>query len=77
VQNLSKNVGAFSMKGFSQKAQQEEAKQKTSYLPLVIKKNKGSCYSLPHQPSKMLLDNDQMFASNYAKPEIVFAHAEE
>jgi hypothetical protein len=25
----------------------------------------------------MLIDNDQMFASNYAKPEVVFAHQDE
>ena len=81
-QSLGKNIGALTMKGFSDevnnvKGGEVKTDDTTKYLPLVIKSNKGSCYSLPHQPSKMLLDNDQMFASNYAKPEIVFAHFEE
>jgi hypothetical protein len=43
----------------------------------VVKKYKGSCYQKDHQPSKMLVDNDSMYASNYPKPEIVFAHQED
>jgi len=79
-QALEKNIGAFTMQGFShgdEVANTSDAKAGDQYLPLIVKRNKGSCYSMPHQPSKMLIDNDQMFASNYAKPEIVFAHAEE
>jgi hypothetical protein len=47
------------------------------YLPLIVKRNKGSCYNNQLLPSKMLVDNDQMFASNYAKPEVVFSHMDE
>jgi len=43
-------------------------------LPLIVIRNKGSCYNNQQLPSKMLIDNNQMFASNYARPEIVFAH---
>jgi hypothetical protein len=56
------------MKGLSgdEKLQGVQGSKAPAYLPLLVKLNKGSCYSLPHQPSKMLIDNDQLFASNYA-----------
>jgi hypothetical protein len=55
----------------------KEAADERQYLPLVVTQNKGSCYNNQLLPSKMLIDNDQMFASNYAKPLIVFAHNED
>jgi hypothetical protein len=40
---------AFSMKAFSDEPKANAADiQQKKYLPLVIKRNKGSCYSLPH-----------------------------
>jgi hypothetical protein len=69
------------MKGFHEEAsgiKNDQSKVDGSkFLPLMVKRNKGSCYNSQLQPSKMLLDNEQMFASNYAKPEIIFAHSEE
>jgi hypothetical protein len=70
---------ALQIKGLSgeEKLQGAQGSKTPAYLPLLVKLNKGSCYSLPHQPSKMLIDNDQLFASNYAQPEVIFSHVEE
>jgi hypothetical protein len=66
------------MKAFSDEASaQSESKVDNKYLPLIVKRNKGSCYNNQLLPSRMLVDNDWMFASNYAKPEIVFSHTDD
>ena len=59
------------------KSSEAVSSDQTKYLPLIIKRNKGSCYNNQLLPSKMLIDNDQMYASNYAKPEIIFSHMDE
>lgn len=46
-------------------------------LPLIVKCAKGSSYNNQLIPSKLLADNDTMYASNYARPQIVFAHTDE
>jgi hypothetical protein len=51
--------------------------QDNPYLSLLVVRNKGSCYNREYLPSKLLIDNDANFASNYPKPEIIFAHIEE
>jgi hypothetical protein len=45
-------------------------------LPLIVKKFKGSSYKSTFVPSKILFDDDSVYASNYARPELVFAHAD-
>ena len=40
----------------------------------MIKRNKGASYNNQYIASKLLVDNDKMFASNYPKPELTFAH---
>ena len=74
-------LGIFSIKGFadaeSEKADAPEAQTATDsskYLPLVIKRNKGASYNNQYIASRLLADNDRMFASNYPKPELTFAH---
>jgi hypothetical protein len=59
------------------KSSEAVSSDQTKFLPLIIKRNKGSCYNNQLLPSKMLIDNDQMYASNYAKPEIIFSHMDE
>lgn len=79
VTSVAKRLGLFSMKAFSEEAnsKSETSTDASKYLPLVVKRNKGSCYNNQLLPSRMLVDNDWMFASNYAKPEIVFAHTDD
>ena len=49
---------------------------KQSFLPLIVERNKQASYNSAHIASKMLVDNDKMFASNYPKPHVTFAHME-
>lgn len=42
----------------------------------MVVSNKGSCYNHSLLPSKILIDDEKMFASNYAKPEITFSHVD-
>jgi hypothetical protein len=74
-------LGIFSIKGFAdaepEKADAQEAQAATDsnkYLPLVVKRNKGASYNNQYIASRLLADNDRMFASNYPKPELTFAH---
>ena len=43
-------------------------------MPLIVERNKQASYNSSHIASRMLVDNDKMFASNYPKPHITFAH---
>jgi hypothetical protein len=40
-----------------------------------VKQFTGATYAATHDVSSVLFDDDTIFASNYAKPLIVFAHA--
>lgn len=64
------------MKAFSEEPSANKEQTDNSYLPLVVVLNKGSCYNQAHLPSKLLIDDEKTFASNYAKPEITFSHFE-
>lgn len=50
--------------------------QKTheNYIPIVVKRNKGASFNCQNIPNRLVVDNDKMFGSNYAKPEITFMH---
>ena len=43
-------------------------------MPLIVERNKQASYNSSFIASRMLVDNDKMFASNYPKPHITFAH---
>jgi hypothetical protein len=45
-----------------------------SYIPIVVKRNKGASFNCQNIPNRLVVDNDKMFGSNYAKPEITFTH---
>lgn len=71
------------MKGFEEEEEdesksveltEEKKVKKQNYLPLVVHKNKGSTYNQQYSVSKLLFDNNVMFASNYPKPMLTFAH---
>ena len=67
----------FSVKAFSEEPNIKEADQtEHPNIPLIVVKNQGSCYNHSLLPSKLLIDDDKAFASNYAKPELVFSHFE-
>jgi len=78
---LKTGLGVFSMRGFEEDENEqkdsenkEEKKTKIDYLPLVVTKNKGSTYNQQYSVSKLLIDNNVMFASNYPKPMLTFSH---
>ena len=55
------SLGQFSMKGFTEHSEaKKEVKSNAQYLPLAVKRNKGSCYNNNLMPSKMLIDNDNL-----------------
>lgn len=45
-----------------------------SYIPLVVNHHKGASYNLTFQVSRVVMDNDKIFASNYPQPEFYFKH---
>jgi hypothetical protein len=45
-----------------------------SFLPLIVHKHKGAQFNSSHQVNTIVLDNSQVFASNYARPEFYFRH---
>lgn len=72
-------LGPFSIKGFDT----EDAHRpklvnsktgKEHYIPIVVKRNKGASFNCQNIPNRLVADNDKMFGSNYAKPEITFMH---
>lgn len=78
-------MGIFSIKGFNEDVQKAidkdsganmfgNAYKKQKFLPLIVERNRQSTYNSSHIASRMLVDNDKMFASNYPKPHITFAH---
>ena len=77
-------LGIFSVKGFQedvQRAMQDEGNagneyRKEQFMPLIVERNKQASYNSSFIASRMLVDNDKMFASNYPKPHITFAHME-
>lgn len=40
----------------------------------MVKRNKMASYNSQMLASKVVIDNKAMFASNYAKPELIFSH---
>ena len=54
---------------------EEKKSDKECYLPLVIKRFKGAIYSAQFVVSRLLFDDNSMYASNYPRPEFIFAHA--
>jgi hypothetical protein len=52
----------------------DDQTKKNEYLPLIVAKTIGCCFNKKYQPNQMLLDNDKVYASNYPRPKIVFAH---
>jgi len=44
------------------------------FLPLIVHKHKGAQFNNSHQVNTIVLDNNQVFASNYARPEFYFRH---
>lgn len=46
----------------------------SAYLPLVVQRHKGAQFNSSHQVNTVVLDNSQVFASNYARPEFYFRH---
>ena len=78
-------MGIFSIKGFNEDVQKAidkdsganmfgNAYKKQKFLPLIVERNRQSTYNSSHIASRMLVDNDKMFASNYPKSHITFAH---
>jgi len=62
---------------WSQQAQPNSASPKDEsahYLPLIVHKHKGAQFNSSHQVNTIVLDNSQVFASNYARPEFYFKH---
>jgi hypothetical protein len=41
---------------------------------LIVHKHKGAQFNSSHQVNTIVLDNSQVFASNYARPEFYFKH---
>jgi len=76
------NLGNFSIKGFQedlQRALKDEMSlgleyRREKFMPLIVERNKQASYNSSYIASRMLVDNDKMFASNYPKPHITFAH---
>jgi len=48
--------------------------ESASFLPLIVHKHKGAQFNNSHQVNTIVLDNNQVFASNYARPEFYFRH---
>jgi len=44
------------------------------YLPLMVNHHKGASYNQGFQVSRIVMDNDKIFASNYPRPEFYFKH---
>lgn len=83
-----KSLGPFSIKGGEATASAgdervEPAKARTAepakdegvqYLPLIVQQHKGAQFNSSHQVNTIALDNNQVFASNYARPEFYLKH---
>lgn len=69
---LSLNVGGPEI--LSQSSQAPESKKTQSFLPLVVAYHKGASYNQTFQVSRLVMDNDKMFASNYPLPEFFMRH---
>lgn len=62
---------------WTQQAQAKKSQRKeesTNFLPLIVHKHKGAQFNNSHQVNTIVLDNNQVFASNYARPEFYFRH---
>lgn len=46
-------------------------------LPLVVAHNSGSQIKYTFTQNKMVIDNEQLFATNYPKPRFVFTHMDQ
>jgi hypothetical protein len=72
------NLGPFSIKGFdSEDARPKLVSNKSGkehYIPIIVKRNNGASFNCQNIPNRLVADNEKMFGSNYAKPEITFMH---
>lgn len=64
--NLTQNTQSISAAESSSKQQ--------NYLPLIVDHHKGASYNQGFQVSRVVMDNDKIFASNYPRPEFYFKH---
>lgn len=76
---LSLNLGGFETPSLthqqSQVASQVDTRSKSqNYLPLIVDHHKGASYNQTFQVSRVVMDNDKVFASNYPLPEFFFKH---
>lgn len=81
-----KSLGPFSIKGgeATTASTGDESKARTAepaakeegvqYLPLIVQQHKGAQFNSSHQVNTIALDDNQVFASNYARPEFYFKH---
>jgi hypothetical protein len=58
----------------SQPAADRSKDSSSAFLPLVVQRHKGAQFNSSHQVNTVVLDNAQVFASNYARPEFYFRH---
>ena len=70
-------AGAAGLNKGGAKSQQATERPKDgapAFLPLVVQRHKGAQFNNSHQVNTVVLDNAQVFASNYARPEFYFRH---
>ena len=72
VKETAKALGLLSIRGSGNVEAGEQAK--TFHIPLVVYAHKGAQYDHTNSVARILHDNDLIFASNYPKPEFIFAH---
>lgn len=65
-----KGLGLLTVSGSGDSAVEE----KKYHVPLIIYSHKGAQYNFQNCATRILADNNIVFASNYAKPEFIMAH---
>jgi len=65
-----KDLGLLSVRGSGDIS----TEGKKFHIPLVIATHKGAQYSFQNTVSRMLVDNNTTFASNYPRPHFIFKH---
>lgn len=80
-----KSLGPFTVKNADGSCLGEETRaaqaspsrpedERAPFLPLIVHRHKGAQFNSSHQVNTIVLDNSQVFASNYARPEFYFRH---
>lgn len=80
-----KSLGPFTVKNADESWLGEEARaakasssrpedEGAPFLPLIVHRHRGAQFNSSHQVNTIVLDNSQVFASNYARPEFYFRH---